>query len=436
MLSPSSLPYNYYLGPANTQGSIAQALDDLGFRDLAEELAELFKEETKLDLTWESTIEDASSLRAVAANALNRVHPGLTRTRAAAKKSYRMRFQVTLSFDHLSNEIEVERLFASGLWEDLGLMVVSRKHSGAQLEDFARARAPIAPSRENSKYLASWAWKGEMISFGEIGGRISASRKRGADTKGSKNQIQDWTNTIIGSLLAQRAFQALPRLSYIGPVRVADDRNYSVATDRMRSTVGRNGELTWVQLQQGFADPESRKRLEKSAKEVLGLSDVLSSREGIMRPRVTLRIGKKAFPLHSFGLGTSQVLPILVQLSIPSTNQGSQLLIVEEPESHLHPAAQKALGIAFADFVLRGGMLIVETHSEIILRAIQLRMVEEPRLVTSCIVNWVDMRDPDSSLRTRTLQFDKEGKLQGELPPTLDQVVPELIEDRLLRAGD
>jgi predicted ATPase len=74
------------------------------------------------------------------------------------------------------------------------------------------------------------------------------------------------------------------------------------------------------------------------------------------------------------GFGVSQVLPLVVQ----SVSQENRLLLVEQPEIHLHPALQAEL----ADLVIsgigpkRGNQYIIETHSEHLLLRLMRRIRE------------------------------------------------------------
>jgi len=68
------------------------------------------------------------------------------------------------------------------------------------------------------------------------------------------------------------------------------------------------------------------------------------------------------------GQGTSQVLPVIVGAA--RLGRGD-IFIVEEPEIHLHPRAQAALGDFFADLTGRGVQSLVETHSEYLLLRLQ-----------------------------------------------------------------
>jgi len=66
------------------------------------------------------------------------------------------------------------------------------------------------------------------------------------------------------------------------------------------------------------------------------------------------------------GIGVSQVLPVLVT-SYASQNQ---IVAIEQPEIHLHPALQADLGDVFIQSALGVGKnrFLIETHSEISLR--------------------------------------------------------------------
>lgn len=77
-------------------------------------------------------------------------------------------------------------------------------------------------------------------------------------------------------------------------------------------------------------------------------------------------------PIHC-GFGITQVLPIVVAaLSVP---KGS-LLLIENPEVHLHPAGQALMGHFLAEVAQSGIQVIVETHSDHVLNGIR-RAVKE-----------------------------------------------------------
>ena len=80
-------------------------------------------------------------------------------------------------------------------------------------------------------------------------------------------------------------------------------------------------------------------------------------------------------PIHT-GFGLTQILPIAV--AALSANAGD-LLLIENPEVHLHPAGQASMGGFLADVVRAGVQVIVETHSDHVLNGIR-RAVKTERL--------------------------------------------------------
>lgn len=78
-------------------------------------------------------------------------------------------------------------------------------------------------------------------------------------------------------------------------------------------------------------------------------------------------------PLHSVGIGVSQVLPILVcgLLSPPGT-----VILIEQPELHLHSKAQAKLADFFLGLSHCEKQCIIETHSDALVSQLRFRIVE------------------------------------------------------------
>src|SRR5262249_53682217 len=71
------------------------------------------------------------------------------------------------------------------------------------------------------------------------------------------------------------------------------------------------------------------------------------------------------------GFGVSQLLPIVVQCLLSSNS----IIVIEQPEIHVHPRLQAELAdLLVASVVDRGNQLLVETHSEHILLRLQRRL--------------------------------------------------------------
>jgi predicted ATPase len=80
-------------------------------------------------------------------------------------------------------------------------------------------------------------------------------------------------------------------------------------------------------------------------------------------------------PIH-VGFGLTQVFPIIVAALSAKLHD---ILLIENPEVHLHPAGQAQMGQFLADVAQAGVQVIVETHSDHILNGIR-RSVKSERL--------------------------------------------------------
>ena len=72
-------------------------------------------------------------------------------------------------------------------------------------------------------------------------------------------------------------------------------------------------------------------------------------------------------PIHT-GFGLTQVLPIVVA-ALSADREG--LLLIENPEVHLHPAGQAAMGDFLAKVASAGVQVVIETHSDHVLNGIR-----------------------------------------------------------------
>ncbi|MDO4321366.1 MAG: DUF3696 domain-containing protein [Lachnospiraceae bacterium] len=96
--------------------------------------------------------------------------------------------------------------------------------------------------------------------------------------------------------------------------------------------------------------------------------------------KVRTKGSKNWVDIPDVGMGVSQVLPVIVELFYAPPGS---IIIMEQPELHLHPSAQAGLADVMIDAIharenygARGIQLIIETHSEYFLRRLQRRMAE------------------------------------------------------------
>lgn len=97
-------------------------------------------------------------------------------------------------------------------------------------------------------------------------------------------------------------------------------------------------------------------------------------------------------PIH-VGFGLTQVLPIVI--AALSANE-DDILLIENPEVHLHPAGQALMGQFLADVAQAGVQVLVETHSDHVLNGIR-RSVKAKRLTPEQVaIHFFKPRSVDS----------------------------------------
>jgi predicted ATPase len=176
----------------------------------------------------------------------------------------------------------------------------------------------------------------------------------------------------------------------------------------------------------------------KSDLERLGLTWTVQARH-VSDTRVELRVGrlpraarggaKDVVSIADVGFGVSQALPVVV--AVHAARPG-QLVYIEQPEIHLHPRAQFAMAEILADAAKRGVRVVAETHSDLLLLAIQ-SLVAEGKLSPELVqLHWFK-RGLDGCTEIKSAQLDDSGAFGAEWPEDFAATRLE-IENRYLDA--
>jgi hypothetical protein len=181
---------------------------------------------------------------------------------------------------------------------------------------------------------------------------------------------------------------------YLGPLRMKPERLYTWSGSKPDS-VGFSGENTIYailaahdrKLNMGkkkplkeFKEIVAEKLFDMDLIEEFVLSLIAEERQAY-EVKVRAKGSVEPVDLPDVGFGISQVLPVLVQLFYAPANS---IIIMEQPEIHLHPKAQALLADVMIDAIKaresggdRNIQLIIETHSEHFLRRLQRRIAED-----------------------------------------------------------
>ena len=184
----------------------------------------------------------------------------------------------------------------------------------------------------------------------------------------------------------------LNSLIYLGPVRSVPERLYTWAggiPEDVGWTGGRTIEaiLSSSDRYYNWQPRQRRRSFETVVAEWLKEMKLIQSFEvaAIAPDRDEYEVqvsvsGRDRVKLTDVGFGVSQVLPVLVQCFYAAPNS---TVLMEQPEIHLHPSVQASLADMFLsansareDGEARNVQFVIESHSEHLLRRLQLRIAE------------------------------------------------------------
>jgi hypothetical protein len=179
--------------------------------------------------------------------------------------------------------------------------------------------------------------------------------------------------------------------------------------------------------------------------ERLGLTWKVQSKQ-VDASQVEIRVGrlpsakrggaKDLVSIADVGFGVSQALPIVVALR---TAKPGQLVYLEQPEIHLHPKAHIALAEILVNAALRGVRVVAETHSTLLVLAVQALVAEKRIAPNDVALHWFHRNDKGVT-EISTAELDETGAY-GDWPEDFAEVelatqsrYMSAIENQLFRA--
>ena len=218
------------------------------------------------------------------------------------------------------------------------------------------------------------------------------------------------------------------QIFYLGPLRDNPRPHYNWA-GKPPQGVGRHGEemvsaLFSSRLQSSDLDDHVPKWLKS-----LGLIDSYRLAPVPRTQRdyeflVTKHKGGPEVRLTDVGFGVSQVLPVLILCYYAP--EGS-ILILEQPEAHLHPKVQSELGDVLIDVVKKRNIqVILESHSEHLIHRLMLRTAEEQLSVDDTALYFCQINEGVSEIEP--LQVDEYGNINNWPQEFFGDVTGDLIK--------
>ena len=223
----------------------------------------------------------------------------------------------------------------------------------------------------------------------------------------------------------QLAFEKLfGRLYYLGPLREFPQRHYAWKGSEP-ADMGRRGErvvdaLLASQQKGPYISPGYKRKKQTLEERVahwlkeLGLIydfkvEPIAKGNNIYQVRVQKTYASAEVLITDVGFGVSQILPVLVLCYyVP---EGS-IILLEQPEIHLHPSVQSGLADVFVDAMKNHNVqIVVESHSEHLLRRLQRRVAEGIMTPEETALYFCEIGEVGSKLTT--LDVDLYGSIRN-----------------------
>lgn len=233
----------------------------------------------------------------------------------------------------------------------------------------------------------------------------------------SINCEMNYSNNIEG-LFLQNNF------TYLSADRIVPQSSYKYSKENvLKGNLGKNGEYTIHYLAENknssiplkelqYPEANSNQLLEnvecwlsKISKGIKVIPDV-----NINFQQSTLQYsygGSKRLP-QNMGFGITYVLPIIV--AILKAKKGD-IIIIENPESHLHPSGQVEIARLCAKASEAGVQIIVETHSDHFLNGVRVAIKERILNNNNALVYYFSRNEEEEKTEVQKIEIDENGKI-------------------------
>ncbi|OMG62002.1 hypothetical protein AUR61_018540 [Stutzerimonas balearica] len=223
---------------------------------------------------------------------------------------------------------------------------------------------------------------------------------------------------------------------YQGPLRAAGERFYRYQDLRVDEVDHTGGNLPMVIHS---LSPSAKAQLSKWILENFGFELQLQSNGLHYELLIREQEDKKFHNISDMGFGYSQVLPVIVSIWLEfvsnsrarkigiSKKESPRVIVLEQPELHLHPALQYKFGKSLAKVIKSAQRsdlyFVIETHSKHLIDAIG-ESVREGEVSESAISIALFEKQENGVTRTQISGFDESGYLVnwpvGFLSPEYD----------------
>ena len=315
-------------------------------------------------------------------------------------KRWPRRFSIEVTFHErgtvpfpVSRHLWNEKLSVTAKEADRGVEVVAKSRSGVQPE-WRQNRRIRLPSRE-----------GRLVPLHFFG----SPRDLGV--------VDDATRRAVRSLLTAPMRRGTPRPFASAPVRSKPRRTY----DPSLTSRDPEGDYVPMFLAHTFRQKKGEWSTLKSKLEDFGKASGLFDEIVVssLRPRDSdpfqLQVRKYGRRLRGpmrnlidVGYGVSQVLPVITELL---RQDAPSMFLLQQPEVHLHPSAQAALGSLFCEVAKQRRQIVVETHSDYLINRVRMDVRDRTVPLSPDDVSILYFERDELDVTIHSMCIDEDGNL-------------------------
>ena len=216
---------------------------------------------------------------------------------------------------------------------------------------------------------------------------------------------------VINEILSLLRMEIFERIDALGPLREPPQFEYTRRRRPVDEGVGARGEHAaeilllhgedHVEFRQGPGFEAEKQPLSDAVNIIrkrLGLNQTLKTHD-VSEHHFQLLLslygkhGGKHVPINETGFGNSHLLPIII---MGLRSEKNSILLIEQPEIQLHPAAQANLADFFLSLALEGRRVIIESHSDHLIHRLRALIAEDPTGELKKLITILFVKEPDA----------------------------------------
>lgn len=284
-------------------------------------------------------------------------------------------------------------------YKNRGTINIGRDRFDFSMDDFPGLRGPeeILPPIE---FLLT-AVIPRAIAFGEN----QKDEKRGYEIANMlRAYYRQFSNAFRGKVYAISPIRTKPSRTYTPGQEKEDSEGSHIPFEIAKLSRSQGDE--WHKIQSDFTSFGERS-------DMFTELDVKKFGSSVSDPfQLQFSYGGPKRNIVDLGYGTSQILPLLYDISV---SEASASFLIQQPEVHLHPRAQAALGQLFIDVAAQSNRsFVVETHSDYIVDRVRQGVREGSLKKTDVTILFFDRSRLEN--RVTPVSLDDQGNIVNPPP--------------------